>query len=306
VVYISHRLEEVFAIADRITIFRDGKLVTTDRTQAFTPDDVIRFMVGRSLSAHFPALPADPPRTQPLLSVRNLTTAGRIADVTLDVYPGEIVGLAGLIGAGRTSLLRAICGADQFERGTLAFDGKPLKPRNPHEAIEAGLALVTEDRKTQGLVLGMSIRENVTLPHLEDFVRRGHIDRAEESAAVATLAAELRIRTPSLEQLARNLSGGNQQKVVLAKWLLKKAKLICFDEPTRGIDVGAKAEIYELMVGLARSGTGILMASSELPEVLGMSMRIAVMHQGRIVRIFARGEATQEEIIRYATGTVAA
>ena len=306
IVYISHRLEEVFAIADRITIFRDGKLVKTDVKSAITPDDVIRAMVGRSLSSHFPTLPPDPPHAQPLLSMRHLTTPGRINDVSLEVFPGEIVGLAGLIGAGRTSLLRAICGADRFASGSLELDGAPLRPRNPHDAIAAGLALVTEDRKNQGLILGMTIRENVTLPHLEAFVRHGRIDRGEEAQAVAKLAAELRIRTPSLEQLVRNLSGGNQQKVVLAKWLLEKAKLICFDEPTRGIDVGAKAEIYELMVGLAQSGVGILMASSELPEVLGMSMRIVVMHQGRIAHIFERGEATQEAIIRYATGTIAA
>ncbi|MDQ6779845.1 MAG: sugar ABC transporter ATP-binding protein, partial [Candidatus Eremiobacteraeota bacterium] len=306
VVYISHRMEEIFAIADRITIFRDGKLVRTDDRAALTADDVIRAMVGRSLSAHFPALPPEPQRTQPLLRVRDLTAAGRMSGVSLDVFPGEIVGLAGLIGAGRTSLLRAICGADRFDSGSLEFDGMPLRPRSPHEAIETGLALVTEDRKSQGLILGMSIRENVTLPHLEDYVHRGRIDRGEEGEAVAKLAAELHIRTPSLEQLVRNLSGGNQQKVVLAKWLLKKAKLICFDEPTRGIDVGAKAEIYELMVSLARSGTAILMASSELPEVLGMSMRIAVMHQGRIVRVFARDEASQEDIIRYAAGAAAA
>ncbi len=306
IVYISHRLEEIFAIADRVTIFRDGKLVKTDAKNALTPDDIIRFMVGRSLSSHFPTLPQDPPRENPLLAVRGLTVPGRIENVSLEVYPGEIVGLAGLIGAGRTSLLRAICGVDQFTSGSLTLDGTPLRPRSPHEAIEAGLALVTEDRKTQGLILGMTIRENVTLPHLEDFVHNGHIDRRKESAAVANLAAELRIRTPSLEQIARNLSGGNQQKVVLAKWLLKKAKLFCFDEPTRGIDVGAKLEIYDLMVRLAESGAGILMASSELPEVLGMSMRIAVMHKGRIVKIFGRGESTQEEIIRYATGTIAA
>ena len=306
IVYISHRLEEIFQIADRITVFRDGKLVRTDAAARFTPDDVIQLMVGRSLSAHFPALPPDPPHERPLLSVRDLTMPERIQDVSLDVYPGEIVGLAGLVGSGRTSLLRGICGVDAYASGSVALDGVTLGRRSAHESIEDGLALVTEDRKNQGLILGMSVRENVTLPHLEEFVRAGRIDRGEETKAVAKLAGELRIRTPTLEQLVKNLSGGNQQKVVLAKWLLKRAKFICFDEPTRGIDVGAKAEIYELMVELARSGTGILMASSELPEVLGMSMRIAVMRSGRIVRVFARGEADQETIIRHATGTMAA
>jgi ABC-type sugar transport system ATPase subunit len=306
IVYISHRLEEVFQIADRITVFRDGKLVKTAEAKELSPDEVIRLMVGRSLSAHFPALPSDPPHDYPLLSVRGLTMLGRIYDVSLDVYQGEIVGLAGLIGSGRTSLLRAICGVDPYAKASVTLDGAALHLQNPHQGIEAGLALVTEDRKNQGLILGMSVRENVTLPHLGEFVHGGRVDRGEETKAVARLADELRIRTPTLEQLVKNLSGGNQQKVVLAKWLLKKAKLICFDEPTRGIDIGAKAEIYELMVRLAGTGTGILMASSELPEVLGMSMRIAVMCQGRLVHIFNRGEATQEAIARYATGTVAA
>ena len=302
VVYISHRLDEVFAIADRITVFRDGRHIATKDAGEFSQDEVIRLMVGRSLEAHFPDLPADPPRDKPLLSVRHLSSRGRIDDVSLDVYAGEILGLAGLVGAGRTSLLRAISGADSFASGEMTLAGKPYLPRAPHAAIERGVVLVTEDRKTQGLVLGMSIRENVTLPHLELFSHLGRIDRRKEAAAVAKLSAELQIRTPSIEQLARNLSGGNQQKVVLAKWLLEKALVICFDEPTRGIDVGAKFEIYELMIGLAKSGAAIIMASSELPEVLGMSMRIAVMREGRLVKIYARGEASQETIIRQATG----
>ena len=306
VVYISHRLEEVFQIADRITVFRDGRLIETRSKAELTQDDVIRLMVGRTLDAHFPTLPPDPPRDKPLLSVRNLTTPGRINDVNLDVYPGEIYGIAGLVGSGRTSLLRAICGADRFGSGTVTLAGTQLHLSGPHDAIEAGLALVTEDRKTQGLILGMSIRENVTLPHLEDFARFGVVDRGKETVAVAALAAELRVRARSIEQAVRSLSGGNQQKVVLAKWLLERATFICFDEPTRGIDVGAKAEIYDLMVSLANGGTGIIMVSSELPEVLGMSMRIGVMRGGRIVREFARGEATQETVIRLATGAAAA
>jgi ribose transport system ATP-binding protein len=305
VIYISHRMDEIFTIADRITVFRDGRHVETGDAKGYTSDDVIRLMVGRSLDAHFPALPPDPPREKALLSVHGATSPGRLADVSLDVYPGEILGIAGLVGAGRTSLLRAICGADRLPGGSIELDGRTLHLRGPHDAIVAGLALVTEDRKAQGLVLGMSVRENVTLPHLDVFTHGGRVDRREESTAVAKLAAELRIRTPSIEQLVRNLSGGNQQKVVLAKWLLEKAKVICFDEPTRGIDIGAKAEIYELMVALSRGGTSIVMASSELPEVLGMSMRIAVMHQGRIVHVFQRGEATQESVIRFATGAAA-
>jgi ABC-type sugar transport system ATPase subunit len=303
VVYISHRLEEVFAIADRITVFRDGHLIVTKPRADFTQDEVIKLMVGRALDAHYPVLPPDPAHTTPLLSVRGLTTRNRINDVNLDVYAGEIYGIAGLVGSGRTSLLRAICGADRYDSGTVTLAGKKLDLRGPHDGIAAGLALVTEDRKTQGLILGMSIRENVTLPHLADFSTLGFIDERKETSAVATLSAELHVRARSIEQAVRSLSGGNQQKVVLAKWLLERATLICFDEPTRGIDVGAKAEIYDLIVALAKSGTGIIMVSSELPEVLGMSMRIGVMYGGRIVREFARDEATPETVIRLATGT---
>ena len=303
VVYISHRLEEVFAIADRITVLRDGKVIETRPTADFAQDTVIHLMVGRPVDAHFPALPPEPPRATPVLSVRNLCSPGRIDDVSLDVYPGEIYGIAGLVGSGRTSLLRAICGVDPFASGSVTLAGKALHLRGPHDAISAGLALVTEDRKAQGLVLGLSVRENVTLPHLEDFARFGVIERAKETAAVVNIEAELGIRAHSIEQPVRSLSGGNQQKVVLAKWLLERATVICLDEPTRGIDVGAKAEIYELIVELARAGTGIIMVSSELPEVLGMSMRIGVMRGRRIVKEFARGEATPEAVIRLATGS---
>ena len=320
VVYISHRMEEIFTIADRITVLRDGKLVETRDAKSFDVATVIRLMVGRPLDAHYPppakySAPAAPGGSAsaaaggtapPRLSVRDLTLRGRIDNISFEVAPGEIFGLAGLVGSGRTSLLRAICGADIPTSGSVALDGSVLKVRGPHDAIEAGLALVTEDRKLQGLVLGMTIRENVTLPHLDRFEHHFVVDKREETDAVAKLSADLRIRTPSLEQLARNLSGGNQQKVVLAKWLLERSRVICFDEPTRGIDVGAKAEIYDLMTRLAAQGTAIVMASSELPEVLGMSTRIGVMRGGRIVHVFTREEATQESIIGYATGVSAA
>jgi ribose transport system ATP-binding protein len=312
VVYISHRMEEIFTIADRITVLRDGKLVETNDAKSYDVATVIRLMVGRPLDAHYPP-PAQYNATatpgsvaQPRLSVRDLSLRGRIDNISFDVAPGEIFGLAGLVGSGRTSLLRAICGADIPTSGSVALDGSVLSVHGPHDAIAAGLALVTEDRKAQGLILGMTIRENVTLPHLDRFEHHFVVDKREETDAVAKLSADLRIRTPSLEQLARNLSGGNQQKVVLAKWLLERSRVICFDEPTRGIDVGAKAEIYELMTRLAAQGTAIVMASSELPEVLGMSTRIGVMRGGRIVHIFSREEATQESIIGYATGASAA
>jgi ribose transport system ATP-binding protein len=310
VVYISHRMEEIFTIADRITVLRDGKLVETGDAKSYDVATVIRLMVGRPLDAHYPP-PAkyDAPAgavARPRLAVRGLSLHGRIDNISFEVAPGEIFGLAGLVGSGRTSLLRAICGADIPTSGSVALDGSVLTVRGPHDAIAAGLALVTEDRKAQGLILGMTIRENVTLPHLDRFEHHFVVDKREETDAVAKLSADLRIRTPSLEQLARNLSGGNQQKVVLAKWLLEQSRVICFDEPTRGIDVGAKAEIYDLMTRLAAQGTAIVMASSELPEVLGMSTRIGVMRGGRIVHVFTREEATQELIIGYATGASAA
>jgi ribose transport system ATP-binding protein len=310
VVYISHRMEEIFTIADRITVLRDGKLVETGDAKSYDVATVIRLMVGRPLDAHYPPpakynAPAGA-EARPRLAVRGLSLHGRIDNISFEVAPGEIFGLAGLVGSGRTSLLRAICGADIPTSGSVALDGSVLTVRGPHDAIAAGLALVTEDRKAQGLILGMTIRENVTLPHLDRFEHHFVVDKREESDAVAKLSADLRIRTPSLEQLARNLSGGNQQKVVLAKWLLEQSRVICFDEPTRGIDVGAKAEIYDLMTRLAAQGTAIVMASSELPEVLGMSTRIGVMRGGRIVHVFTREEATQELIIGYATGASAA
>ena len=233
-------------------------------------------------------------RTEPCVSVRAWCSISSMVSLGLMV-----------IGSGRTSLLRAICGADRYLSGSITLRGEPLHATNPHQAIAAGLALVTEDRKSQGLVLGMSIRENVTLAHLDDFAAFGVIEREKERAAVATLSAELGIRARSIEQAVRSLSGGNQQKVQLAKWLLERATVICFDEPTRGIDVGAKAEIYDLIVALAKAGTGIVMVSSELPEVLGMAMRVGVMRRGRLIKEFRRGEASQEAIIRLATGTAA-
>jgi ribose transport system ATP-binding protein len=220
----------------------------------------------------------------------------------LEVRAGEIVGLAGLVGAGRTEIVRAIAGADAPTAGSIEVAGKPVVVRGPHSAIEAGIALITEDRKAQGLVLGMSVRENTTLAHLDAYARAGFVDRRAEAAIAAREIEELRIRTPGSEQSVRNLSGGNQQKVVLAKWLIGAAKVYLFDEPTRGIDVGAKAEIYALMLELLARGAGIVMVSSELPEVLGMSHRVFVVREGAIRAEFTRAEATPDAVIAVATG----
>ncbi len=306
IIYISHRMEELPKIADRITVLRDGSVVETRAAADFSPADVIRAMVGRPLDAHFPALDPVKPDAAVVLDVRALSRRPAIEDITFSVRSGEIIGLAGLIGAGRTEIVRAIAGADAPDSGTVEIDGKRTHIRTPHDSIVAGIAFITEDRKGQGLVLGMTVRENITLAHLAQFVNREHlISQSREEAAARKMIADLHVRTPSPEQLVRNLSGGNQQKVVLAKWLLGKARVFLFDEPTRGIDVGAKAEIYALMKTLLENGAAIVMVSSELPEVLGMSHRILAIRDGRIVREFTRESATPDAVIAAATGAAA-
>ncbi|HEY1655106.1 MAG TPA: sugar ABC transporter ATP-binding protein [Candidatus Tumulicola sp.] len=305
VIYISHRMDELPRIADRVTVLRDGKTVETRPVAAFPVAEIIRAMVGREVDAHFPELPPVAPDAPVVLEVRGLRHEPLVRDVSFTVRAGEIVGLAGLVGAGRTEIVRAIAGADAAF-GEIAIDAKPVRIRRPADAIAAGMAFITEDRKAQGLVLGMSVRENVTLAHLQDFVSRDRlIDVARERKTTEKMIASLRIRTPSTEQIARNLSGGNQQKVVLAKWLIGNARAFLFDEPTRGIDVGAKAEIYALMLELTARGAAIVMVSSDLPEVLGMSHRVLVVRNGDIAAEFPRAEATPDRVIAVATGAAA-
>ncbi|HEX3468622.1 MAG TPA: sugar ABC transporter ATP-binding protein [Candidatus Elarobacter sp.] len=307
-VYISHRLEELPHVADRVTVLRDGKAVETRPIAQMPQDDLIRLMVGRPIESHFPDLPAVGGDAKTGLDVRGLSSDAGVAvhDVTFAVRCGEIVGLAGLVGAGRTEIVRAIAGADVPSAGEIFVDGARVVIRSPHDAIRAGIALITEDRKAQGLVLGMTVRENTTLAHLDHFERGAFIDKPAEIKTTNDEIAELRIRTPSSEQTVRNLSGGNQQKVVLAKWLIGSARVFLFDEPTRGIDVGAKAEIYTLMVELARKGAAIVMVSSELPEALGMSHRVLVVRDGRIVAEFAHADASPDKVIAAATVTTPA
>lgn len=306
IIYISHRMDELSRIADRVTVMRDGKVVASRDASDFSSDEIIRAMVGRRLDAHFPEL-SDPPRDAPIrLEVRGLSRAPVVDDVTFSVRAGEIVGLAGLIGAGRTEIVRAVAGADVPDRGDIRIDGTAVRHGRIRAAIRAGIAFITEDRKAQGLVLGMTVRENVTLAHLAEFVDRDLlIDVARERAATTRMIDELHVRTPSTEQLVRNLSGGTQQKVVLAKWLLGNARVFLFDEPTRGIDVGAKAEIYKIMLDLAARGAAIVMVSSDLPEVLGMSHRILVVRGGRIAAEFGRAGVTPDKVIAVATGAAA-
>ncbi|CCW34923.1 ABC-type sugar transport system, ATPase component [Chthonomonas calidirosea] len=300
VIYVSHRLEEIFEICDRATVLRDGHYVATKKVAELTRDEIIRLMVGRELKEAIPKVVV--PIGPPVLRVSHLNRKGVLHDISFEVHRGEIVGLAGLVGAGRTETARAIFGADPIDSGTIEVDGKPVRIRSPRDAIRAGIGLVTEDRKQQGLVLGMAVRSNNTLSNLQALSAAGFIRLGKERSVAEKYRQELSIKTPTIEQTVKNLSGGNQQKVVLAKWLFAGAKVLILDEPTRGIDVRAKSEIYELMNELASQGVGILMISSELPEILGMSDRILVMHEGRIVGELRREEATQEKIMHLATG----
>ncbi len=300
IVYISHRLEEVFEVCDRETIMRDGHWIATEDVKDLTRDTIIRLMVGRELKEAIPKVAASP--GPPALAVKHLNRAGVLHDISFEVRQGEVLGIAGLVGAGRTETARAIFGADPIDSGTIELFGRPVKVRSPQDAIKHGIGLVTEDRKQQGLVLGMTVRENNTLAHLDALSTLGFIRRKEERQVAEKYRASLAIKTPSVEQTVQNLSGGNQQKVVLAKWLFTGSKVLIFDEPTRGIDVGAKSEIYKLMNELAADGVAIIMISSELPEILGMSDRILVMHEGRITGELSRAEATQEKIMHLATG----
>ena len=300
IAYISHRLGEVFRIAQRVTVLRDGKLVGTVPVAEASEDLLVRMMVGRDLSRLFAH--ARETNAPVRLGVRGLCRGKVLHDVDLDVRAGEIVGLAGLVGAGRTELVRCLFGADRIDRGEILLDRKSVAIRHPGDAVDLGIALVPEDRKLQALVLGMGIRENLSLPILDRLGSPFFPSRGQERALAEEFITSLSIRTPHMEQRVAALSGGNQQKVVIARWLATKPKVLILDEPTRGIDVGAKAEVHALIARLAEAGVAILMVSSELPEILGMSHRILVMRGGRIVAEMSRDEASEESIMAAATG----
>lgn len=300
IIYVSHRLDEIDAIADRVTILRDGAHVATRKKSDLDREQMIALMVGRSLDKEFPS--RDSVAGEVRLSVRNLRRGSSVRGVSFDLRAGEIVGLTGLVGAGRTETARLIFGADQMDSGEVDLDGKRLKVGSPRDAIRHGICLLTEDRKGQGLVLGQTVQENFGLPNLGGFSQNLMISSSRESEAFAGYVDKMRIKISGHSQAAGTLSGGNQQKVVLAKWLQRNADVIIFDEPTRGIDVGAKFEIYELIHGLAEEGKAILMISSELPEVLGMSDRIIVMNEGRVTgEIEDCVHAKQEDVMKLAT-----
>lgn len=299
ILYVSHRMDEVFRIADRLTVMRDGAWIDTQPTAAFTRERLIARMVGRTLDQEFPKQAA--PLGLPRLEVRGLQRPPAVRDVSFTLRRGEVLGVTGLVGAGRTEMARLLFGADRRTAGDIRIDGQAVEIRTPHDAIRHRLCLLTEDRKTQGLVLRRSVRENYALPNLPRLSRKGIIDRKAEAQGFDGAVRDLHIRVSGPDQLAETLSGGNQQKVVLAKWLTSRADVFVFDEPTRGIDVGAKVEIYHLINRLAAEGKAILMISSELPEVLGMSDRILVMRQGTVVgEITDVAHTTQEQILALA------
>jgi rhamnose transport system ATP-binding protein len=295
VVYISHRLEEVFLLADRVTVFRDGEHVATKPVAATDRDDLIQMMVGRRVEALFPKAAAA--IGAPALELRQLVRAPVTRGVSLTLRAGEIVGLAGLVGSGRSELAQAVFGITPAEGGEIRVGGRPLRIRSPMEAKRHGIAYVPEDRGTQGLVRPMPLKQNLSLAVLERIARRAFIDDAAEAELARASMRRFGIRASGMDQVVNKLSGGNQQKVVLGKWLAGAPKILLLDEPTRGIDVGAKAEIHRLMSELAQQGLAILMISSELAEIIGMSDRILVMREGRIVAEFARPAATQEAIV---------
>ncbi|MEW6979018.1 sugar ABC transporter ATP-binding protein [Bacillus pumilus] len=300
IVYISHRMEEIFAICDRITIMRDGKTVDTKAIPETDFHEVVKKMVGRELTDRYPK--RTPSKGDIVLEVKQATRKGRFQDISFSVKAGEIVGVAGLMGAGRTEMMRSLFGLDPLDKGEIWVHGKKAVIKKPSDAVKLGIGFITEDRKDEGLMLDASIRENIGLPNLDSFSPKGLIDKKNEQDFVDLLIKRLTIKTASSEISARSLSGGNQQKVVIAKWIGIQPKVLILDEPTRGVDVGAKREIYQLMNELTDRGVAMLMVSSELPEILGMSDRVLVIHEGTINGELDQTEATQERIMTLATG----
>ncbi|MFF2451396.1 sugar ABC transporter ATP-binding protein [Isoptericola sp. NPDC058082] len=301
-VFISHRLDEVFDLCDAVTVLRDGEYVATTAVDATTVTEVVTHMVGRTVDDLYPKVPA--PIGDVRLEVRGLQRAGVFHDVSFDVRAGEIVALAGLVGAGRSEIARAVFGVDPYDAGSVRLDGRPVPPRSPRAAVRAGMALVPEDRRQQGLVTDSTVARNVTAVIRSRIARLGMLTSRRESDAAAPWASRLEVKTNALDMHGSTMSGGNQQKVVIAKWLATTPTLLIIDEPTRGIDVGTKAEVHRLLSELAGQGMAILMISSELPEVLGMADRVLVVAEGRVTADLSRDEATPEGVMHAATATL--
>jgi rhamnose transport system ATP-binding protein len=301
ILFISHRFDEVFDLCDRVTVMRDGAFIATHDTKDITVDGLVREMVGRDIATLYPKQDATIGDT--VLSVKNLSRAGVFSDISFDVHSGEIVALAGLVGAGRTEVARAVFGIDRYDTGSVTVAGKRLRGHSPQAAIDAGMGFVPEDRRKQGLVMELSVARNATLTLRKQLARFGLIDSRRERAAAEDWTTRLQVKTGSQDLSVSTLSGGNQQKVVIAKWLATNPKLLIVDEPTRGIDVGTKSEVHRLISELAGQGIAVLMISSELPEVLGMADTILVMHEGRISARLSRADATAEAVLKAASAT---
>ncbi|MCF6466225.1 sugar ABC transporter ATP-binding protein [Clostridium sp. Cult2] len=300
IVYISHRLDEIFEISDRVTVIRDGEYVGTVRTKETNVDELISMMVGRELKNYYIRDFNESGET--VMSVCGLSKKGKLHNINFELKRGEILGFSGLVGAGRTDLMKCIFGIDNYNEGKIIVEGKEVNIKNPNDALNYNIAYVPEDRKEEGLFLIESVRFNMTIKILKEFISRFKVNSKYEEDISSEFIESLSIKTPSLEQAVNNLSGGNQQKVLIARWLLTKPKILILDEPTRGVDVGAKSEIYSIMNELVNSGVSIIMISSELPEIINMSDRVVIMHNGRIQKILDKEDFTQEKIMHYATG----
>jgi ribose transport system ATP-binding protein len=299
IIYISHRISEVFDLADRVTIMRDGRKIATHSIKEITQDLLIKEMVGRELGDAFPK--ANKRIGEVVLKVDKLSGNG-VEDVSFELHRGEVLGIAGLVGAGRTEIMRVLFGAEKPDSGGIILNGQPLMPKNPRQMINKGIALIPEDRKLQGVILELPIFQNISLPNIKKITRFGILLKTAENVMVSSQIKALRISTPSMRQIVKNLSGGNQQKVALAKWLAGSSNIFIFDEPTRGIDVGAKQEIYRIINNLCEQGMSIIMISSEMEELLGMSDRILVLYEGSQMGIIEKGEFSQELVLRLASG----
>ena len=300
-IYISHRMDEINRISDRVTVMRDGEYVDTVFTKDVTKDDIVKMMVGRAVMGDKKEVSKVAPDAPVVLEVNHLNAGKEVKDVSFQLRKGEILGFAGLMGAGRTEVARALYGADMKQTGEIRINGKKVNIKTPEQAVKCGICYLSEDRKRFGLMLDKSVTENTTIASVDDFIKAGLINDGAMRTSSSDFNTKLRTKTPSMDQLLKNLSGGNQQKVIIARWLMKDSDIFIFDEPTRGIDVGAKSEMYALMEDLASKGKSVIMISSELAEIQRLSDRVIVMCEGRITGELDIADATQEEIMKYAT-----